>query len=134
VRRVDPPAPVSSCVPSPLVSLFRAADERTIAERLGPAELANAHSQGARVSAVAAARYAARSRGRRERPKSGWASLTPTERDVVTLTTRELSNRDIGAQLLITEGTVRTHLRSVFAKLDLRSRAELAAEAARRIR
>jgi DNA-binding CsgD family transcriptional regulator len=122
------------CTPSPLVSLFRAADERTLAERLGPAELANAHSQGARLNAVAAARYAARSRGRRERPKSGWASLTPTERDVVMLTTRGLSNRDIGAQLLISEGTVRTHLRSVFAKLDLRSRAELAAEAARRIR
>jgi DNA-binding CsgD family transcriptional regulator/tetratricopeptide (TPR) repeat protein len=121
-----------SCMPSPLVSLFRPADERAISEHLGPAELANAQAEGGRLTAVAAARYAARSRGRRERPKSGWASLTPTERDVVTLTTRGLSNRDIGAQLLISEGTVRTHLRSVFAKLGLRSRAELAAETARR--
>jgi DNA-binding CsgD family transcriptional regulator len=35
----------------------------------------------------------------------------------------------IGGQLLITEGTVRTHLRHVFAKLDMRSRSELAAAA-----
>jgi len=117
---------------SPLVSLFRPADERMIAERLGPAELARARAQGATLDAVSVVGYAGRSRGRRDRPRSGWASLTPTERDVVTLTAEGLTNRDIAAQLLISEGTVRTHLRSVFAKLGLRSRAELAAEATRR--
>jgi DNA-binding CsgD family transcriptional regulator len=117
---------------SPLVNLFRPADERTVAARLGPAELAHAHAQGATLDAVSVVGYAARSRGRRSRPRSGWASLTPTECDVVTLTATGLTNRDIAAQLLIGEGTVRTHLRSVFAKLGLRSRAELAAEATRR--
>jgi predicted ATPase/DNA-binding CsgD family transcriptional regulator len=119
-------------VPSPLVSLFRPADERAVAERLGPAELARAHAQGATLDAVSVIGYAARSRGPRSRPRSGWGSLTPTEHDVVTLTATGLTNRDIAAQLLVSEGTVRTHLRSVFAKLGLRSRAELAAEATRR--
>jgi predicted ATPase/DNA-binding CsgD family transcriptional regulator len=118
--------------PSPLVSLFRPADERAVAERLGPVELASAHAQGATLDAVSVVGYAARSRGPRSRPRSGWASLTPTEHDVVTLTATGLTNRDIAAQLLVSEGTVRTHLRSVFAKLGLRSRAELAAEATRR--
>jgi predicted ATPase/DNA-binding CsgD family transcriptional regulator len=118
--------------PSPLVSLFRPADERKIAERLEPAELCRVQAQGATLDAVSVVGYAARSRGRRSRPRSGWASLTPTERDVVTLTATGLTNRAIAAQLLIGEGTVRTHLRSVFAKLGLRSRAELAAEATRR--
>jgi predicted ATPase/DNA-binding CsgD family transcriptional regulator len=119
-------------VPSPLVRCFRGADESAIAERLSSAELAAARAQGGRLSARSAAAYAARSRGRRSRPRSGWASLTVTERDVVSLTATGLSNRDIAAQMLITEGTVRTHLRSVFAKVGVRSRAELASEAARR--
>jgi predicted ATPase/DNA-binding CsgD family transcriptional regulator len=121
------------CAPSPLATMLRGADECAIARRLSATEVASAREQGGRLNATSAAGYAARSRGRRCRPRSGWASLTPTECDVVALTTAGLSNRDIGAQLLISEGTVRTHLRSVFAKVGVRSRAELAAEAARRV-
>jgi len=76
--------------------------------------------------------YAARARGRRARPRSGWESLTPTEGEVVALAAQGLSNAAIGAQLLVSAGTVRTHLRSVFGKLGVTSRAELAAQAARR--
>jgi DNA-binding CsgD family transcriptional regulator len=120
------------CVLSPLVAQFRDADASSIAQQLGPAEIMAARRQGARLSASAAAAYAARSRGRRGRPRSGWESLTLTERDVVALTAAGLSNRDIAVQMLISEGTVRTHLRSVFAKIGVRSRVELAAEAVRR--
>jgi DNA-binding CsgD family transcriptional regulator len=120
------------CVPSPLVAQFRGADASSVAQKLEPVEVTAARRQGARLSASAAAAYAARSRGRRGRPRSGWASLTLTERDVVALTAAGLSNRDIAAQMLISEGTVRTHLRSVFAKVGVPSRAELAAEAALR--
>lgn len=76
--------------------------------------------------------YARRARGPRRRPRAGWASLTPTEQDVVELTAQGLGNQAIADRLRIGVGTVRTHLRSVFAKLDVTSRAELAARAARR--
>ena len=105
-------------VASPLVRLLDAAVEPACAEDA--------------LAWEAAVAYAGRSRGRRSRPRVGWESLTPTERDVVALATRGLTNAAIGAHLLITAGTVRTHLRSVFGKLGVTSRAELAAQAARR--
>ncbi|HEX4252840.1 MAG TPA: LuxR C-terminal-related transcriptional regulator, partial [Pseudonocardia sp.] len=120
------------CVLSPLAALFRPADEAEVARRLPAQERATACREGGRLDAPRAVTYAARARGRRSRPQSGWASLTPTELEVVTLTTAGLGNRAIAEQLLIGEGTVRTHLRHVFAKLAVRTRAELAAAAARR--
>jgi predicted ATPase/DNA-binding CsgD family transcriptional regulator len=95
-------------------------------------EVAAARAEGARLDVGRAVAYAARSRGRRARPRSGWESLTPTEGEVVALAAQGLSNAAIGLQLLVTAGTVRTHLRSVFGKLGVSSRAELAAIAARR--
>lgn len=120
------------CVVSPLAALFRHADEAEVTQRLPAEERATAGREGSRLSTSQAIAYAARSRGRRSRPSSGWASLTPTELEVVTLATAGLGNRAIGEQLLIGEGTVRTHLRHVFTKLAVRTRAELAAAAARR--
>jgi DNA-binding NarL/FixJ family response regulator len=45
---------------------------------------------------------------------------------VVALVARGLGNRAIGEELLIGTGTVRTHLRSVFRKLAIGSRSQLA--------
>ena len=98
----------------------------------GLVELVTPDEGGARLGWERAVEYAARTRGRRARPRSGWESLTPTEGEVVALAAQGLSNAAIGAQLLISPGTVRTHLRSVFGKLGVTSRAELAARAARR--
>ena len=98
----------------------------------GLVELVPPDEEGARMGWERAVEYAARSRGRRARPRSGWESLTPTEGEVVALAARGLSNAAIGAQLLVSPGTVRTHLRSVFGKLGVTSRAELAAQAVRR--
>lgn len=95
------------------------------------AERERARSEGASLDLDAAVAIARRARGPRGRPRSGWDSLTPTERDVVTLAARGLRNQAIADQLLIGTGTVRTHLRRIFTKLDLTSRAELAAAAAR---
>ena len=66
-------------------------------------------------------------RGTRRRPQIGWYSLTPTERTVADLVAGGLSNPRIGDRLYISRRTVQTHLAHVFAKLDITSRAQLAA-------
>ena len=65
------------------------------------------------------------------RAQSGWHSLTPGERAVVDLVAEGLSNPQIGQRLYVSRRTVQTHLAHVFAKLDVTSRTQLAAEAAR---
>jgi DNA-binding CsgD family transcriptional regulator len=70
-------------------------------------------------------------RGQRKRPTSGWAALTPTERDVVRLVSEGLANNDIATRLFVSPRTVQTHLTHVYTKLGLSSRMQLAQEAAR---
>jgi len=70
--------------------------------------------------------YVRRTRGARGRPSTGWASLTPTEREVVALAVEGLSNPEIGARLYMSRGTVKTHLAHVYAKLGVANRTELA--------
>ncbi|MFC5263648.1 LuxR C-terminal-related transcriptional regulator [Kribbella qitaiheensis] len=76
--------------------------------------------------------YARRTRGARGRPSTGWASLTPTERDVVAAAVEGLNNPEIGARLFMSRGTVKTHLAHIYAKLGVANRTELAALAAKR--
>ena len=90
-----------------------------------------AWAEGAALSTEEAIAYAQRGRGQRKRPTSGWASLTPTELDVVRLVTEGLANNDIAARLFISPRTVQTHLTHVYTKLGLTSRVQLAQEAAR---
>ena len=67
-------------------------------------------------------------RGARRRPQTGWRSLTPTEWSIAGLVAQGLSNPQIGERLYVSRRTVQTHLAHVFAKLDISSRAQLAAE------
>ena len=90
-----------------------------------------AWAEGAALSTDEAIAYAQRGRGERKRPSAGWASLTPTELDVVRLLTEGLPNKDIATRLFISPRTVETHLTHVYAKLGLSSRVQLAQEAAR---
>ncbi len=53
--------------------------------------------------------------------------LTPREIEVAKLVARGLRNQAVGEALFVSEGTVKTHLHSVFEKLGVRSRAELIA-------
>ncbi|MFC0623953.1 helix-turn-helix transcriptional regulator [Kribbella deserti] len=67
-------------------------------------------------------------RGPRQRPSAGWDGLTPTEHAVSDLVAEGLTNREIARRLHISPHTVNTHLRHVFQKLSVPSRAALAAE------
>jgi predicted ATPase/DNA-binding CsgD family transcriptional regulator len=83
-------------------------------------------ADGPVMSLPDAVAYARRARGRRGRPSSGWASLTPTEQNVVRLAVQGLSNPDIGSRLFMSRSTVKTHLSHVYAKLGVTNRTELA--------
>lgn len=56
--------------------------------------------------------------------------LTPRERELVELVRRGLRNRDIAQRLGVTEGTVKVYLHSIFDKVGVGSRTELAIRAA----
>src|SRR5690606_32477483 len=52
------------------------------------------------------------------------SGLTPREREVLTLLGRGLSNAELAETLSLSEATVKTHVARIFAKLDLRDRAQ----------
>jgi predicted ATPase/class 3 adenylate cyclase/DNA-binding CsgD family transcriptional regulator len=91
-----------------------------------------AWKDGAALTIEGAVAYATRARGERKRPSHGWASLTPTELDVVRLVQQGLTNPQIAQRMFISKNTVMTHLSHVFSKLGVKARAELASEATRR--
>ena len=59
-------------------------------------------------------------------------ALTAREIEVLRRLAAGKSNKEIGAELFISEGTVKSHVKSVFTKLDVVSRTEAVATATRR--
>jgi DNA-binding NarL/FixJ family response regulator len=53
--------------------------------------------------------------------------LSPRERDVFLLAAKGLSNGEMAQSLFVSEATIKTHLRSVLDKLELRTRLQLVA-------
>ena len=88
-------------------------------------------AEGAALSVGEAIAYAQRGRGQRKRPASGWASLTPAERDVARLACAGLANKEIATRLFVSPRTVQAHLSHVYTKLGVASRVQLVQEAAR---
>jgi hypothetical protein len=72
---------------------------------MGEKDFESAWAEGAAPSTNEAIAYAQRRRGERKRPTSGWASLTPTERDVVRLVSEGLANNDIATRLFVSPRT-----------------------------
>jgi two-component system nitrate/nitrite response regulator NarP len=60
--------------------------------------------------------------------------LTRRERELIELVRQGLRNRDIAAELGVTEGTVKVYLHAIFDKLRVDNRTELALKAAELIR
>ncbi|GAA3116908.1 response regulator transcription factor [Nonomuraea salmonea] len=55
----------------------------------------------------------------RSRPDNRLDRLSPRERDVLALMAEGLGNAAIAERLVVTDGAVHKHIRSIFAKLDL---------------
>jgi DNA-binding CsgD family transcriptional regulator len=104
-----------------------------LCEAMGDSDFESAWAEGAAMSTDEVIAYAQRGRGGRRRPSSGWASLTPTELNVVRLVSEGLGNKDIATRLFVSHRTVQTHLTHVYAKVGLTSRVQLAQEWARHV-
>ncbi len=61
------------------------------------------------------------------RDASAPGGLTPRELEVLELIAAGYSNPEIATRLVVTEATIKTHVNNIFAKLDLRDRAQAVA-------
>jgi DNA-binding CsgD family transcriptional regulator len=111
-----------------LGALLRRRNRRTEARELLREALDAAHRSGAKALADEA-ETELRATGARPRRVvlTGLDSLTASERRIAELASQGLTNREIAQTLFITTRTVEGHLTSVFRKLGVDSRDELAA-------
>ncbi len=104
----------------------RDADLGALRAAMGDDEFVTSYDEGQSLTLIEAIAYAKRGRGRRRRPPTGWASLTPAQIQVAALVREGLSNAEIARRLLCSPRTVQAHLTHIFAKLGISTRTELA--------
>src|SRR5262249_52490864 len=75
-------------------------------EAFGDNDFEAAWAEGAALPTQETIGYAQRGRGERQRPATGWDSLTPAERTVVGLVSEGLANKVIATRLFISLRTV----------------------------
>jgi DNA-binding NarL/FixJ family response regulator len=93
---------------------------------------ADAALRGADALRGAAAREVRRAGGRLAATRqggTGFDALTAREREVADLVIQGRSNKEVAGVLFLSEKTVEHHLSKIYAKLGVRSRAELAGTA-----
>jgi DNA-binding CsgD family transcriptional regulator len=102
-----------------------------VRDSLGEGDFRAAWDEGAALTIEEGIAYVRRGRAERKRPSKGWASLTPTELDVVRLACEGLGNKEIATRLFVSPRTVQAHLSHIYSKLGVSSRVQLAQEANR---
>ena len=97
----------------------------------GPAEVAAALHAASRDEVFLDAAVARRLAQEIRAPRSGLGALTAREREILTLVAEGRSNKEIAAELVISERTARTHVSNLLGKLNLSSRTQAALVAIR---
>jgi len=92
---------------------------------LGEVGAANAWADGRAMTTDQAVAYALESTPTQTAVAAS-VSLTPREIEVTALLARFATNREIAAQLVISEGTAKRHVENILVKLGLRSRTQVA--------
>jgi transcriptional regulator of acetoin/glycerol metabolism len=115
-----------------LVANGRVVITNTAAERLvrvGDEPVLRDHAERVMAgAAVGAVMHLDDRASRATRPLLGLASLTDTEQAIAELVAQGLTNRQIAERVFVSRHTVDFHLRSIFRKVEVTSRVELARE------
>lgn len=115
--------PTTAAVQHTLESDSRSLEELLVACLDSVAGIARANGQFTRAVRLQDAANLLRD----ERPSATDSTLSDREWEVAMLVARGLSNRQIAAQLIVSERTVDTHVSHILRKLSLVSRAQIAA-------
>ncbi len=100
-----------------------------LGEWVRQAGAAGAHATVAPPGPLPAAPRAPLDRGAARGRSTPSLALTPKEREVLELLTRNLSNKEIGLAMQVGEETIKWHMKNLFAKLDAGTRKQVVSRA-----